>query len=36
MTLREGISRSIREAIHEVTEVVDTTDHSMGENPYYT
>jgi Fe/S biogenesis protein NfuA len=36
MTLREGISRSIREAIPEVTEVVDTTDHSMGENPYYT
>jgi Fe/S biogenesis protein NfuA len=36
MTLREGISRAIREAIPEVTEVVDTTDHSMGENPYYT
>ncbi|MGH9212614.1 MAG: NifU family protein [Acidimicrobiales bacterium] len=36
MTLREGISRSIREAIPEITEVVDTTDHSMGENPYYT
>jgi len=36
MTLREGISRSIREAIPEITEVVDTTDHSLGENPYYT
>jgi Fe/S biogenesis protein NfuA len=36
MTLREGISRAIREAIPEVTEVVDTTDHAMGENPYYT
>jgi Fe/S biogenesis protein NfuA len=36
MTLREGISRSIKEAIPEVTEVVDTTDHAMGENPYYT
>jgi Fe/S biogenesis protein NfuA len=36
MTLREGISRSIREAVPEVTEVVDTTDHSLGENPYYT
>ena len=35
MTLREGITRAIREAIPEVTEVVDTTDHSMGENPYY-
>jgi Fe/S biogenesis protein NfuA len=36
MTLREGISRSIKEAIPEVQEVVDTTDHAMGENPYYT
>jgi Fe/S biogenesis protein NfuA len=36
MTLREGISRSIKEAIPEVHEVVDLTDHSMGENPYYT
>jgi Fe/S biogenesis protein NfuA len=36
MTLREGIARSIREAIPEVTEVVDTTDHELGENPYYT
>jgi Fe/S biogenesis protein NfuA len=36
MTLREGISRAIREAIPEVSEVVDTTDHSLGENPYYT
>ena len=25
----------IREAIPEVTEVVDTTDHDAGENPYY-
>ena len=36
MTLREGIARSIKEAIPEVAEVVDTTDHEMGENPYYT
>jgi Fe/S biogenesis protein NfuA len=36
MTLREGIARSIKEAIPEVTDVVDTTDHAMGENPYYT
>jgi Fe/S biogenesis protein NfuA len=36
MTLREGIARSIKEAIPEVQEVVDTTDHAMGENPYYT
>jgi Fe/S biogenesis protein NfuA len=36
MTLREGIARSIKEAIPEVAEVVDTTDHDQGENPYYT
>ena len=36
MTLREGIARSIKEAIPEVTEVVDMTDHEHGENPYYT
>lgn len=36
MTLREGITRSIKEAVPEVTEVVDITDHALGENPYYT
>lgn len=35
MTLREGISRSIRESVPEITEVVDVTDHAQGENPYY-
>jgi Fe/S biogenesis protein NfuA len=35
MTLRDGIARSIREAIPEVTEVIDTTDHDAGENPFY-
>jgi Fe/S biogenesis protein NfuA len=36
MTLREGITRSIKEAVPEITDVVDITDHAMGENPYYT
>ena len=35
MTLRDGIARSIKEAIPEVTEVIDTTDHDAGENPFY-
>jgi Fe/S biogenesis protein NfuA len=35
MTLREGIARSIQEAIPEVKEVVDITDHALGENPYF-
>lgn len=36
MTLRDGIARSIKEAIPEITDVIDTTDHDSGENPYYT
>jgi Fe/S biogenesis protein NfuA len=34
-TLREGITKAILEAVPEITEVVDTTDHDQGENPYY-
>jgi len=36
MTLRDGIARAIKEAIPEVTDVIDTTDHDAGENPFYT
>jgi Fe/S biogenesis protein NfuA len=35
MTLRDGIQASILEAIPEITEVVDVTDHDAGETPYY-
>ncbi len=35
VTLREGIERAILDAIPEITEVVDVTDHSMGSNPFY-
>lgn len=35
VTLREGIEAAIKEAIPEITEIVDTTDHLAGENPYY-
>jgi Fe/S biogenesis protein NfuA len=34
-TLREGIQVAIKEAIPEVTEVIDVTDHDAGESPYY-
>ena len=34
-TLSEGIRRAILEAIPEVAEVIDATDHTAGENPYY-
>ena len=36
MTLREGIARSILESIPEIKDVQDITDHTLGENPYYT
>ena len=35
MTLRDGIEAAILAAIPEITEVVDTTDHDAGENPFY-
>ena len=35
-TLRDGITTSILEAIPEVTEVIDVTDHNAGDNPFYT
>ncbi len=34
-TLREGISVMIAQAIPEVTDVVDITDHEAGETPYF-
>ena len=35
ITLKSGIERLIKEEIPEVTEVLDTTDHASGANPYY-
>jgi Fe/S biogenesis protein NfuA len=35
MTLREGIEAAILANVPEITEVVDTTDHAAGENPFY-
>lgn len=34
-TLREGITAMINQALPEVTQVIDVTDHDAGENPYY-
>jgi len=34
-TLVQGIQVAIKEALPEVTEVIDATDHSAGENPFY-
>ena len=35
MTLRQGVEKMLRQAIPEITEVHDVTDHTSGANPYY-
>ena len=35
VTLKQGIERILVEAIPELTEVVDVTDHASGTDPYY-
>ncbi|OGL06393.1 MAG: hypothetical protein A3J45_01475 [Candidatus Rokubacteria bacterium RIFCSPHIGHO2_02_FULL_69_13] len=35
ITLKAGIERLIKEELPEVAEVLDTTDHGAGSNPYY-
>ncbi len=34
-TLRQGVERMVREAVPEVGEIIDVTDHTAGANPYY-
>lgn len=34
-TLKNGIERLLREEYPDIGEIVDVTDHSAGENPYY-
>ncbi|MEN8376361.1 MAG: NifU family protein [Gemmatimonadota bacterium] len=36
MTLRRGVERMIREAVPEILGVHDVTDHTSGDNPFYT
>ena len=35
MTLQSGIEAMIMEEVPEVTEVIDTTDHNAGQNPFF-
>jgi Fe/S biogenesis protein NfuA len=35
VTLKHGIVALIREEFPDIQEVVDTTDHAQGSNPYY-
>jgi Fe/S biogenesis protein NfuA len=36
MTLRQGVEKMLREAIPEISAIHDVTDHSAGQNPYFT
>ena len=35
VTLKYGVERAVREEVPEVGEILDTTDHAAGRNPYY-
>jgi Fe/S biogenesis protein NfuA len=35
VTLKQGVEVMIREAVPEIRQVIDTTDHAGGTNPYY-
>ena len=35
VTLKQGVAKSIRNAIPEIGAIMDTTDHASGRNPYY-
>lgn len=35
VTLRQGIESRVKELIPEITEIIDTTDHASGDNPYF-
>jgi len=35
VTLKQGIEVRVRELVPEIREIIDTTDHAEGRNPYY-
>ncbi len=35
VTLKQGIEVAIKRSVPEITEVLDTTDHAAGDNPFY-
>jgi len=35
MTLKQGVEQAIFEAYPRVKQIVDVTDHSSGDNPYF-
>jgi Fe/S biogenesis protein NfuA len=35
VTLSQGIENAIKQAVPEIVQVIDVTDHASGQNPYY-
>lgn len=35
VTLRQGIEGAFKRSVPEITQIIDTTDHAAGTNPYY-
>jgi Fe/S biogenesis protein NfuA len=35
VTLKQGVEVMIKEAVPDIREIIDTTDHASGRNPYY-
>ena len=35
MTLKHGVEAAVREAVPEIGEIFDLTDHASGRNPYH-
>lgn len=34
-TMKNGVEKAIRDALPQIREIIDVTDHTAGENPYY-
>ncbi|MDH5753519.1 MAG: NifU family protein [Deltaproteobacteria bacterium] len=35
VTLRQGVEKRLKEVLPEISELIDVTDHSSGQNPFY-
>ena len=35
VTLKQGVEVMVQEAIPEIKELIDRTDHASGDNPYF-
>jgi len=35
VTLKQGVERALRDAVPQIDDIIDVTDHATGENPYH-